>query len=181
MKDKKDQLMTGGPQTGGTGFQPVRRRNLPHWEIGGSTYFITFRVKKVPLPPSGRQLVLNCCRYFDGQRYHLWCANVLPDHVHLLLTPLLCQEGQWYPLAKILHSIKSYSALQVNKLMGRQGAFWLDESYDRIVRDEAEFLEKWQYIRTNAIKHGYCSSVEEWDGLYEASDQSTGWQPVSPV
>jgi hypothetical protein len=35
---------------GGTGFQPVQsfqvtKRCLPHWQLPGSTYFITWRVK----------------------------------------------------------------------------------------------------------------------------------------
>src|SRR5713101_4754476 len=42
---------------GGTGFQPVQRdlfitrRNLPHWQMGGSTYFVTFRTGDLELPP----------------------------------------------------------------------------------------------------------------------------------
>ena len=41
---------------------------------------------------------------------------------------------------------------QINRHRGSRGSIWQDERYDRIVRDEAEFLEKWQYIMNNPVK-----------------------------
>lgn len=152
---------------GGTGFQPVRRRNLPHWEIGGSTYFITFRTKKRELSPEARFIVLDACLHFKDKRFYLWCGVIMPDHVHLLLTPKEDEAGQCYSLATILHSIKSFSAQKINKLLDRRGALWLDESYDRIVRDEKEFLEKWNYIRNNPVTKGLIEFPEDWDGIYQ--------------
>jgi putative transposase len=152
---------------GGTGFQPVRKRNLPHWEIGGSTYFITFRTKRVDLSRKARLIILNACLHFSGQRYYLWSAVVMPDHVHLLLTPKEKDNGQCYSLSTILHSIKSFTSQEINKLVKRRGSLWLDESYDRIVRDEEEFLEKWNYIRNNPVKKELCEYPEDWDAFYE--------------
>jgi len=152
---------------GDMGVKPVRRRNLPHWEIDGSTYFITFRTRDLELTPEIRRLVLEACRHFEGVRYRLWSAVVMPDHVHLLLTPRRDKKGQWYALSRILHSLKSFSAKQINELLKRRGAVWQDESYDRIMRDEAECLEKWEYIRNNPVKRGLCSRPEEWEGWYE--------------
>lgn len=51
-----------------------------------------------------------------------------------------------------------------------------DESFDRIVRDENEFLEKWNYIRNNPVKRELVNSPDEWIGLYEC----TGKMPVPP-
>jgi hypothetical protein len=61
------------------------RRWLPHWQQGGSVYFVTFRTLALDLGVELRRLVLDACRFFDGQRYHLLAAVVMPDHVHLLL------------------------------------------------------------------------------------------------
>ncbi|MGQ9648194.1 MAG: REP-associated tyrosine transposase, partial [Thermodesulfobacteriota bacterium] len=168
--------------TGGTGilpvnkraFQPVQKdlfitqRNLPHWQMGGSTYFITFGTREIELLADARKAVLEACRHFDGKRYHLWSAVVMPDHVHLLLTPMEQKKGEWYSLSQILHSIKSFSAKQINKLLNREGNIWQDESFDRIVRDEKEFFEKWSYIRNNPVKRGLCETAEEYESLYEA-------------
>ncbi|MBW2031794.1 MAG: transposase, partial [Deltaproteobacteria bacterium] len=167
---------------GGTGFQPVEqelfqtKRNLPHWQMGGATYFVTFRTRGVELPPEARELVLNACLHFDGIRYNLWTAVVMPDHVHLLLQPKELEKGNWHSLSSILHSIKSFTANKVNDLLCRKGTLWQDESYDRIVRDEAEFYEKWNYIRNNPVKNGLADSPERWTGFYE----NTGKMPVPP-
>jgi REP-associated tyrosine transposase len=167
---------------GGTGLWPVRaellvtRRNLPHWQIGGYTYFLTFRTRGVDLPAEARCCVLDACRHFDGQRYTLWAAVVMPDHVHVLLRPEERVPGQWWSLASILHSIKGFSSHRINELVGHHGPVWLDERFDRIVRDEEEFREKWNYIRQNPVKKGLCSVPEDCGALYER----TGQRPVPP-
>ena len=167
---------------GGSGFQPVQqeltqtRRNLPHWQMGGSTYFVTFRTKSVELNAETREIVLKACLHFDGSRYNLWSAVVMPDHVHLLLQPKETEQGGWHSLSSILHSIKSFTANKINSLVGRKGTLWQDESFDRIVRDENEFLEKWNYIRNNPTKRGLVKSPDEWIGFYEC----TGKMPVLP-
>jgi putative transposase len=66
----------------------------------------------------------------------------MPDHVHLLAQPLPGEKETFINLGKIIKSIKSYSARQINQLRGRQGSLWQAENYDGIVRDEAEFLKK---------------------------------------
>ena len=79
--------------SGGTGFQPVssnlqtNERNLPHWQLGGSTYFVTFRTKNASLSDHERQTVLDACFYWHGDRCTTHLAVVMPDHVHLLVTP----------------------------------------------------------------------------------------------
>jgi REP element-mobilizing transposase RayT len=145
------------------------RRNLPHWEMGGATYFVTFRTLGVALPRAVRSEVLAAFRYFDGERYTLWAAVVMPDHAHLLLMPRRTASGECWSLAQILHSLKSYTANEINRVLGRRGTAWLDERFDRIVRDRAELSEKWQYIRNNPVKAGLCTRPEEWDALYESA------------
>lgn len=160
------------PRTGSTGILPVlTKRNLPHLERGGSTYFVTFRTRKIELPPEARGLVFEACRYFDGQRFRLWAATVMPDHVHLLLTPEKKSDQEWFSLSAILHSLKSFSAKKINALLSRKGPVWVEESFDRIMRSEEEFLGSWHYIRNNAAKKGLCESPEEWPWLYESAER----------
>jgi putative transposase len=148
------------------------RRWLPHWQQGGATYFVTFRAPAVEVTKELRPVVLSAIRYFDGRRYTLWSAVVMPDHVHVLLTPLEAEPGRWWSVSSILHSLKSYTANQVNARLQRTGVVWMQESFDRIVRDEGEFIEKWQYIRNNPVKRGLCERAEEWDGFWE---RAAGW------
>jgi len=92
---------------------------------------------------------------------------IMPDHVHALAQPLpLPQSAGVFDLAEIIHSVKSFSGHQINRRRGRRGSLWQDERYDRIVRDEAEFLEKWQYIMNNPVKRDLVQRWEDYPWLY---------------
>jgi putative transposase len=168
-KDTKIQRQSPG----GTGFQPVQsfqitRRNLPHWQEPGRVYFITWRCQNGRfLSPEERTITLKALLYWDSKKWTLFAAVVLPDHVHGLAQPLWRDDGGAFDLGEILHSIKRFSARKINQARGEQGPLWQDERYDRIVRDEAEFLEKWQYIRNNPVKEGLAATPEEYLWLYE--------------
>jgi putative transposase len=163
-----------GPRSGGTGFQPVSsfnitRRNLPHWQEPARAYFLTWRcIKGESLTPEERTNTLEALRYWDGRKWDVFAAVVMPDHVHALTQPLAKGEGV-FDLGEILHSVKSYSAHKINQQRRRSGAIWQDERFDRIVRDDEEFKEKWQYIRTNPVKNGLSQEPEDYPWLYERS------------
>ena len=55
-------------------------------------------------------------------------------------------------LSQIMRGIKGPSARAANQLLGRSGPFWMDESYDRIVRNEKEYRHFLDYIQSNPIK-----------------------------
>jgi len=158
---------------GGTGFQPVHsfqisRRNLPHWPEPGRVYFITWRCQKgQSLSLEARTIIIDAIRYRDTIKWTVYAAVVLPDHVHVLTQPLPKKEGGVFNLTEILHSVKSFSSQKINQPRREQSSLWQAESYDRIVRDEAEFLEKWHYIRNNPIKMDLAPSSEEYPWLYE--------------
>jgi REP element-mobilizing transposase RayT len=96
-------------------------------------------------------------KQFDGERYHLiaWC--VMPNHVHILV-----EQKAGYPLSKIVQSWKSYIAHEANKLLGRSGAFWAPDYFDRFVRDEKHFNAVLEYIHQNPVKAGLVSIPQDW-------------------
>jgi len=146
----------------------ITRRNLPHWQKPGSIYFITWRLKSNHiLSEEERQITLQALRYWDNSKWSLLAAVVMPDHVHVLAQPLPKPGGGVFDLAEIIHSVKRHSARGINQLRGTQGPLWQDERFDRIVRDETEFLEKWQYIRNNPVKAGLAGQPEDYPWLHE--------------
>ncbi|MBI5863524.1 MAG: hypothetical protein HZB38_03240 [Planctomycetes bacterium] len=82
----------------------------------------------------------------------------MPDHVHLLLTPLETSPGQWRSLTDVMHSIKGNIGRLVAEHRKRPGAVFQDESFDHIVRNEQDLLETIDYIRTNPLRAGLESS-----------------------
>ena len=99
--------------------------------------------------PRVAKIVADAIKFFDGKRYRLlaWC--VMPNHVHVLFSPL-----DDHRLEAILHSWKSFSAEQANRLLGRTGHFWQREYFDHLVRDEHALQRIIQYVKANPEKAG---------------------------
>jgi putative transposase len=91
--------------------------------------------------------VASALRHFDGERYELESFVVMPNHVHVLVTP---RKGE--KLSGITHSWKSYTAHKINKHLGRQGTLWQKESYDHLVRHQEQFHHYRRYIHANPSK-----------------------------
>ncbi len=93
-------------------------------------------------------------------------ASVMPDHVHILATPLQGAPGRWYSLSTILGRVKGRSSWEINRRCGREGPRWLSESYDHVVRDAREFSEIWDYILSNAGVAGLPEYGYDYDGFW---------------
>ena len=65
-----------------------------------------------------------------------------------------------------MKNIKSYSAREANKILGRRGSFWQAESYDHIVRDEDELERIIKYVIYNPVKAGLVDRWEDWKHTY---------------
>ena len=102
-------------------------------------------------------LVQEALLFFDESRYRLQAWVVMPNHVHVLLTP-----GAGWELGQILHSWKSFTSNKCNELLGRCGEFWQKENFDRYVRDERHFYNAVAYIENNPVKAGLCEKPEDW-------------------
>ncbi len=160
------------PQTHPTSTLGARysRRRLPHFEKPWAIYAVDWRtVENRTLPPAARDIVLSAVLHFKGTRYELFAACVMPDHVHLLIQPGIKEmdaSGQpvFFTLSEILHSIKSYTAKQVNKLDKVSGNLWQEERYDRYMRSDRELGEKFEYITRNP-----------WDAELIGSDEDYPW------
>jgi AICAR transformylase/IMP cyclohydrolase PurH/REP element-mobilizing transposase RayT len=154
------------------------RRNLPHIQRPGATYFLTFRKHAGQFSPEQRDIVMECCIYPDGGKVCLHAAVVMPDHVHLLLSPLEESPGQYIQLGDIARGIKGVSSRRINELAGTEGTVWLDETWDRIIRNEGEFTQKLEYIianpRTAGLEHGspYPWCVYEQDPRWDSRDSA---------
>lgn len=101
--------------------------------------------------------VRDALKFNDKIKYDLISWVIMPNHVHLLLTP-----KKNVHLPNILHSIKSFTAQMANKLLQRNGQFWQHESFDRYIRNYKHFAAVVRYIEQNPVKAGLCDAAEEW-------------------
>lgn len=99
--------------------------------------------------PELRFHVQQALQHWQGSRWDLDCAVVMPNHVHALVSP-----GPDWNLAELLHSVKRFSAGAINAAVGRKGSLWQDESFDHIVRSQTQLVLFRKYIYANPTKAG---------------------------
>ncbi|MFT3746542.1 MAG: transposase [Pyrinomonadaceae bacterium] len=175
-------------------------RNLPHFDGGELTQFVTFRLgDSVPAElikkwrseaksdtefrkrverfldsgfgecwlrnESIAGMIVDSLKFHHSTKYALHAWVSMPNHVHVLLTPL-----SGYHLAEVMHSIKSYTAQQANKILNRTGQFWQRESFDRYIRNAKHFTAAVRYIEQNPVKAKISKTPQDWPWSSACSD-----------
>ncbi len=108
--------------------------------------------------PQIAQVVVEALQYGEADLglYELIAWVIMANHVHALLRPKA-------DLARITKTIKGFTARRANAILDRTGKpFWQDESYDRWVRDDDEFMRIIHYIERNPVKAGLVAKSEDW-------------------
>jgi putative DNA methylase len=108
-------------------------------------------------------------RHYD---LHAWV--IMPNHVHLLLTPLLS-------ISKLLNSLKAVTARRANLALHRTGKpFWQDESYDHLVRHYDEFRRIQHYIENNPVVAGFVGTPEQYPWSSRAACDAAAARGAAP-
>jgi putative DNA methylase len=107
--------------------------------------------------PRVAKIVQDAILFYDTDKYLLSAWVVMPNHVHLITTPVPGKR-----LAKIMQSLKSFTANEANKLLGREGTFWMPDYFDRYIRNEKHFARAIEYVENNPVKAGLCQRPEGW-------------------
>src|SRR5438132_12147230 len=100
----------------------------------------------------------------------------MPDHEHLLLQPWPKKNDDkrnviFWPLNELLHSIKSFSAHQINEIEGKTGAVWEKERFDRYGRSDRDLEEKFHYILRNPWDSGLAHQGEDYPWVWTQDDE----------
>jgi len=178
------------PQSPRSQVTTVHARRLPHYYALGQPLFVTWRLhhslpanRAFPSAATSGEAFLAMDRLLDNaqtgplhlrrpeiaglvheaihyrnqisREYDLHSFVVMANHVHLLITPHVA-------VAKMMQSLKRFTARGCNKMLGHTGKpFWQDESYDRLVRNQAEFAQIARYIEMNPVNAGLVATPEE--------------------
>jgi REP element-mobilizing transposase RayT len=112
-------------------------------------------------------LIRDNLAYWDKMCYTLVRFVIMPNHVHLLIKPLpvdaAAEEPVYHSLQQILKRLKSYTGREANRILGRSGAFWQEESYDHWVREDLEMVRIAAYIDANPVVARLCAYPEDWE------------------
>jgi len=112
--------------------------------------------------PEIANIVKEALHYRDGKVFDLHAYCIMSNHVHVVFEPLRTSDWQSdiqhsQPLNKILQSLKRHTARQANMILGREGAFWQAESYDRVIRNSEEYTRIVNYVLENPVNAGLVS------------------------
>ena len=145
-------------------------RHLPHLERDRAPHFISFATSdRWVLPEAARAITLDSCRHDHGRTMQLHIAVVMPDHVHLILTPAINYDRQQvWTLAEILWAIKSASAHRINTALNRSGKVWQHEYFDHILRSSESLNARIEYVRQNPVRAGLVGAPEDYAWMWVA-------------
>ncbi len=188
-------LMNARSATGSAGLQPASsgilpddspnarytKRRLPHYERPHGIYHVAFSTRQRRLlSPEARTVTLNAIIHFDGKRYDLFAACVMPDHVHILFRPFPKADGTqgnpvFWLLPELMHSVKSFTGREINKLENAKGTqVWENEYHDRLMRSDADVEEKFLYICRNPWTENVVGPHEQYPWVWNWTEHERG-------
>ncbi|MDP4199576.1 MAG: transposase [Bacteroidota bacterium] len=109
-------------------------------------------------------IVKEAIHHRDKRQYELHAYTIMSNHVHMVIT----LTGD-LTLDRVLQQLKSFTAVACNKVLGRQGDFWLHEGYDHVIR-RGRFGKVIWYILNNPLKAGLCKRWQDYPHTYLSPD-----------
>jgi len=162
---------------------PNNRRLSPEvYATAGQSCFFTIRASPGRTPfidPDLAYIVVDCLL---AQRHKSLCQLdvycVMPDHVHLVVTPL----GVGASSLSYVDRVKGWSSRRL-RLAGWRGELWQRRSYDHLLRREERLEQVAAYILANPVRKGICSEPGEypWSGIPEPLTPGNIPPPPSPL
>jgi len=121
-------------------------------------------------------MVATVIRYRDAGEFQIHEYVVMPDHIHLLLTP---REGS--SIARAMQLIKGGFSHELHQSESKLNAVWQQRYQERRVRDLNEYASFARYIRENPVRKGLASVASDYQYSSAAAsvrlDECPGLKP----
>ena len=143
-----------GTAAGMSDFGRRPNHETPWWVPTDATFQIRIRIapdsRQLTVPAVAGALLKSVRFYSEKRRWHFTIFLLMPDHLHALLAFPADQcmsdvVGDW----KRWHTLHS-------------GVEWQENFFDHRIRTDAEWEEKFRYIRNNPIVKGLCARPADW-------------------
>ena len=137
--------------------------------IPGVYYHIiisTHQRRKVLMNDKIASIIFNTFDWLETERRIQWiCIMVMPDHVHAIIV-----LGAEQTLAKVMHSLKLFTARKINEYLSRRGRFWQSEYRDWGIRNTEALNNMIRYCYANPVRKGLVQASRDypyWRCKYE--------------
>lgn len=113
------------------------------------------------------KVIEDTIRFWEGKRLHnhAWC--IMPNHFHwVVLLHQKDENGNPVYLQEVMHSIKRFTAREINKNESVEGQLWMHESFETTIRDEQHFVNVVDYTLNNPVKACMIDDWRKWPGSF---------------
>jgi hypothetical protein len=148
----------------------IWRGRLPHWRAEDVVYYVTFRHRR-PLSEPERNVLLGALLKSDGRYLDFLIVCVLPENSEIIFTARTSPSGETYELSDVVERAKTRAGRMITKHSGELYPPFYGESYDRIVRDEAELEQLWSAIFDSPVSHELAEKPEQYPWLWVATGE----------
>src|SRR5271157_1371894 len=101
------------------------------------------------------RLLIDTLYHYRGTAYLLHEFVIMPDHIHVLITPLTSVE-------KAVQFIKGGFSFRAKKELNSNMEIWQKGFQDQRIRDAADYDVHRNYIRQNPVSKGLCERAEDY-------------------
>jgi putative transposase len=149
-------------------IEPPRNRKLPPavYATPGQPCFFTVRASPGRAPFADEALAQIAVDCLLAQRHKSRCQLdvycVMPDHVHLVVTPMVAGASS----LSYVDRFKGWSSRRL-RLAGLEGELWQRRNYDHVLRREEHLERVAAYILANPVRKGLCAEPADypWSGI----------------
>ncbi len=156
------------------------RKIIRHYNIPCHAHFLTFSCyQQLPLLSRKRTRYWLIDAIKGAKKKHkfaLWAYVIMPEHVHILVSPLVKEYNislflktlKQSVARKAKHYLKENNPDLLNNLTIKRGPknvfrFWqTGPGYDRNINSENELFEKINYIHYNPVRRELVLTPQEW-------------------
>ena len=131
-----------------------------HFESVRPFYFVTFNTYRRRPLLARQELHKTFCNFCARAREHAVGVGryvIMPDHVHLFVAfpPDGLTLAQWI---QALRTMMGKRLLAV----GIMKPHWQEGFFDHLLRSGESYSQKWDYVRMNPVRAGFCQKPEDW-------------------
>jgi len=134
---------------------------LHHRTAIGSTYFVTTKAAQsiavFQVHDIAEIVIAKLLHYRMAGAYLLHEFVLMPNHLHLLLTPTDSTS-----LEKAMQLIKGGSSHEIHQQRGTRTEIWQAGFHEATIRDTADYLSRVRYIHLNPVAAGFVGRAEDW-------------------
>jgi len=109
------------------------------------------------MPKYAEIVIETLYHYREKSAYLLHEFVLMPDHLHLILTP-----SPAVSLEKATQLIKGGSSFQINRRRERKMRVWQEGFHDWTIRDVEDWRAKAEYIALNPVRARLAQSFQDW-------------------